>query len=231
MNSRSTPGSALGAARAVFARDLTRAWRRRSEILQPLVFFAITVYLFPLAIGPSEQTLRVLLPSICWVAVLLSMTLTLPEVFAADHADGSLELLALSPQPLALLALMKAAAHWLTSAAPLLVLGGLLCALFGLDAVTLRALLLGLLLGSPVLSLIGALASALTVGLRGGTLLLALITLPMYIPVLIFGTSAARNAALGLPVEAEMFLLSGLSVLALTLTPWATAAALRARLG
>lgn len=222
---------ALTAARAVLARDLLRAWRRRGEIVQPLVFFTITVYLFPLAIGPAHDTLRVLLPSIVWVAVLLSMTLTLPDVFAADHADGSLDHLALSPHPLALLVLMKAGAHWLTGAAPLLVLGGLLCAVFGLETYTLRALLLGLLLGSPVLSLIGTLASALTVGLRGGTLLLALLTLPMYIPVLIFGTSAARNAALGIPVQAEMFLLSGLSVLALTLTPWATAAALRARLG
>lgn len=224
-------GTAPAAARAVLRRDLARAWRRRGEILQPLVFFAITVYLFPLAIGPAVETLRVLLPSIVWVAVLLSMTLTLPEVFAADHADGSLDLLALSPHPLPLLVLMKACAHWLTGAAPLLVLGTALGAVFGLDAATLRALVLGLLLGSPVLSLVGALASALTVGLRGGTLLLALITLPMYIPVLIFGTSAARNAALGLPASAEMFLLSGLSVLALTLTPWGTAAALRARLG
>ena len=224
-------GSALDAALAVLHRDLTRAWRRRAEILQPLVFFAITVYLFPLAIGPAEQTLRTLLPAIVWVTVLLSMSLTLPDVFAADHADGSLDLLALSPQPLALLVLAKVIAHWLIGAAPLLGLAAAMCAVFGVDVHTLRALLLGLLLGSPVLSLIGALGSALTVGLRGGTLLLALITLPMYIPVLIFGTSAARNASLGLPVEAEMYLLSGLSVLALTLTPWATAAALRARLG
>lgn len=224
-------GTAIDAALAVLGRDLTRAWRRRGEILQPLVFFAITVYLFPLAIGPAEQTLRTLLPAIVWVAVLLSMSLTLPDVFAADYADGSLDLFALSPQPLALLVLTKAVAHWLIGAAPLLVLAAAMCSVFGVDAHTLRALLIGLLLGSPVLSLLGALGSALTVGLRGGTLLLALITLPMYIPVLIFGTSAARNASLGLPVEAEMYLLSGLSVLALTLTPWATAAALRARLG
>jgi len=229
--SDATPSGALAAAGAVLGRDLTRAWRRRSEVLQPLVFFSITVYLFPLAIGPAEQTLRMLLPAIVWVAVLLSMTLTLPDVFAADYADGSLDLLALSPQPLALLVLAKACAHWLIGAAPLLVIAAALCAVFGLETYTLRALLLGLMLGSPVLSLLGALASALTVGLRGGTLLLALITLPMYIPVLIFGTSAARNASLGLPVEAEMYLLAGLSMLALTLTPWATAAALRARLG
>lgn len=226
-----TDASALTAARAVLGRDLKRAWRRRSEVTQPLVFFMITVYLFPLAIGPAAETLRLLLPAIVWVAVLLAMTLTLPDVFASDHADGSLELLVLSAHPLPLLVLMKATAHWLTGAAPLLLAGGILCAVLGLDAYTLRALLLGLLLGSPVLSLVGALASALTVGLRGGTLLLALITLPMYIPVLIFGSSAARNAALALPVQAEMTLLAGLSVLALTLTPWATAAALRARLG
>lgn len=224
-------GSALDAARAVVGRDLTRAWRRRAEVTHALVFFTITVALFPLAIGPAEQTVRVLLPAIVWVAVLLAMGLTLPDVFAADFTDGSLDLLALSPQPLPLLVLGKALAHWFVAAAPLLALAAVLCFVFGVDAYTLRALSFGLLLGSPTLSLVGTLGSALTVGLRGGTLLLALITLPMYIPVLIFGTSAARNAALGLPVEAEMYLLSGLSVLALTLTPWATAAALRARLG
>lgn len=219
------------AAGAVFGRDLRRTWRRRGEWCQPLVFFTIVVYLFPLAIGPEQDTLRQLLPAIVWVALLLALSLSLPDVFAADFADGSLDLLLVSPFPLPLLALAKALAHWLSGAVPLILLSAGVAALLEVDAYSTRALLAALVLGSPVLSLIGALASALTVGLRGGTLLLALITLPMYIPVLIFGTSAARNASLGLPVEAELYLLSGLSMLALTLTPWATAAALRARLG
>ncbi|MSQ69010.1 MAG: heme exporter protein CcmB [Gammaproteobacteria bacterium] len=222
--------SARQATTAVLHRDLRRGWRRRGDVAQPLIFFALVVYLFPIAIGPLPETLRALLPAILWVAAVLATVLTLPEVFAADHADGSLELLLTSPHPLALLVLGKIAAHWCTGAAPLLAMSAALGAILGLDAPTLAALLGGMALGTPVLALVGSLASALTVGLRGGTLLLALITLPLYIPVLIFGTAAARNAALGLPVAAEMFFLAGLSVLALTLTPFAIAAALRARL-
>ena len=223
--------SALAAATAVLHRDLRRGWRRRADVAQPLIFFALVVYLFPIAIGPLPETLRTLLPAILWVAAVLATILTLPEVFAADHADGSLELLVTSPHPLALLVLGKIAAHGCTGAVPLMVMSAALGTLLGLDAATLAALVGGMALGTPVLALVGSLASALTVGLRGGTLLLALITLPLYIPVLIFGTAAARNAALGLPVAAEMFFLAGLSVLALTLTPFAIAAALRARLG
>jgi heme exporter protein B len=223
--------SALTAATAVLHRDLRRGWRRRGDVAQPLIFFALVVYLFPIAIGPLPETLRTLLPAILWVAAVLATILTLPEVFAADHADGSLELLVTSPHPLALLVLGKIAAHWCTGAVPLMVMSAALGTLLGLDAATLAALVGGMALGTPLLALVGSLASALTVGLRGGTLLLALITLPLYIPVLIFGTVATRNAALGLPVAAEMFFLAGLSVLALTLTPFAIAAALRARLG
>ena len=212
--------SALAAARSVLGRDLRRARRRPGDLAQPLIFFAVVVFLFPIAIGPQSELLRSLLPAMLWVAALLALVITLPDVFAADYADGSLEQLILSPQPLALLVLAKITAQWLTGALPLI----------GMSA-ALGAVLLGLLLGTPVLSLVGGLASALAVGLRGGPLLLALLTLPLYIPVLIFGTSAARNAGLGLAVEAEMFFLAGLSVLALTLTPFAIAAALRARMG
>lgn len=223
--------AALAAARSVLSRDLRRARRRLGELAQPLVFFTVVVMLFPIAIGPQAEALRNLLPAILWVAVLLALVITLPDVFAADYADGNLELLVLSPHPLALLVLAKAMAQWLTSALPLVLMSVAVGAGLGLSGASLQALLLGELLGTPVLCLIGCLASALAVGLRGGPLLLALITLPLYIPVLIFGTAAARNAGLGLVVDAELFFLAGLSVLALTLTPFAIAAALRARLG
>ena len=223
--------SALAAARSVLARDLRRARRRPGDLAQPLIFFAVVVFLFPIAIGPQSELLRSLLPAMLWVAALLALVITLPDVFAADYADGSLEQLILSPQPLALLVLAKVAAQWLTGALPLIGMSAALGAVLGLEAAVWRAVMLGLLLGTPVLSLVGGLASALAVGLRGGPLLLALLTLPLYIPVLIFGTSAARNAGLRLAVEAEMLFLAGLSVLALTLTPFAIAAALRARMG
>ena len=223
--------SAISAARSVLLRDLRRARRRLGDLAQPLVFFAVVVFLFPIAIGPQTEVLRGLLPAMLWVAALLALVITLPEVFASDYADGSLEQLVLSPHPLALLALAKITAQWLTGALPLLGMSAVLGAVLGLGAPVLKAVMLGLLLGTPVLSLVGGLASALAVGLRGGPLLLALLTLPLYIPVLIFGTSAARNAGLGLGIDAEMFFLAGLSVLALTLTPFAIAAALRARLG
>ena len=223
--------SAISAARSVLLRDLRRARRRLGDLAQPLVFFAVVVFLFPIAIGPQTEVLRGLLPAMLWVAALLALVITLPEVFASDYADGSLEQLVLSPHPLALLALAKITAQWLTGALPLLGMSAVLGAVLGLGAPVLKAVMLGLLLGTPVLSLVGGLASALAVGLRGGPLLLALLTLPLYIPVLIFGTSAARNAGLGLGIDAEMFFLAGLTVLALTLTPFAIAAALRARLG
>ena len=223
--------SALAAAHSVLLRDLRRARRRVGDLVQPLVFFTVVVFLFPMAIGPQDATLRALLPAVLWVAALLALVITLPEVFAADFADGSLEQLVLAPHPLPLLVLSKVAAQWLTGALPLIAMSAALGAVLGLDPATWRALALGLVLGTPTLSLIGALASALAVGLRGGALLLALLTLPLYIPVLVFGTSAARNAALALPVAAEMYLLGGLAVLALTLAPFAIAAALRARLG
>lgn len=223
--------STLAAFMAVLRRDLLRGWRRRGDLAQPLIFLCVVAYLFPLAIGPEPATLRLLMPAVLWVGAVLATVVTLPEMYATDQADGTLELLALSPHPLPLLVLAKASAQWLANALPLVACSAGLGALFGLDGYTLGALAGGMALGTPVLTLIGSLASALTTGLRGGTLLLALITLPMYIPVIIFGSAAARNAAMGLPVEAEMFFLSGLAVLALTLTPFAIAAALRARLG
>ena len=222
--------SALAAAACVLHRDLQRARRRLGDLAQPLVFFTVVVFVFPIAIGPNAEVLRNLLPAILWVSALLALVLTLPEVFAADYADGSLELLILSPHPLPLLVLAKAFAQWITGVLPLLAMSALLGGVLGLDFNTWVAVELGLLLGTPVLCLVGCLASALAVGVRGGPLLLALITLPLYIPVLIFGTSAARNASLALPVDAEMLFLAGLSVLALTLTPFGIAAALRARL-
>lgn len=220
-----------GATRAVLARELTRMLRRRAQIVHPLMFFLIVVSLFPIAIGPDPVTLARIGPAMVWVAVVLSSTLTMDGIFRDDFDDGSLEQLVLSPAPLPLLVLAKAAAHWLLSAAPLVAMSVPLALMVGLDGRTVLALVLTLLLGTPVLSLVGAVGSALTVGLRSGALLLALIILPLYIPLLIFGTAATHNAALGLPIEAELYFLAGLAVLAATLAPLAAAAALRIRLG
>ncbi len=227
---RASP-TALIAARAVFVRELSRSLRRRGQLVQPLIFFALVASLFPFALGPDPTTLARLAPGIVWVSVLLATTLSLDEIFRADYEDGSLELFALSPHPLPLLVLMKWLAHWLLTAWPLIVCALPLGGLLGLAPGPCAVLALTLALGTPVLGLIGGLASALTVGLRGGALLLALLTLPLYIPILIFGAAAAQHAALGLSAVAELYFLAGLAMLALTLAPFGTAAALRARLG
>lgn len=222
---------AIDAAIQVFRRDLARSFRQRSQLAQPLLFFVLVVNLFPIAIGPDPALLSRLGPAIVWVAVLLASTLSLEGVFRYDYEDGSLEQLVLSRHPLPLLVGAKLLAHWLTGAAPLILLSLPVAALLGVSPPARLALLGALLLGTPVLSLVGATASALTVGLRGGALLLALLILPLYIPVLIFGASATGNAALELSCAAELYFLAGLAVLAATLTPYATAAALRIRLG
>lgn len=219
------------AARVVLKREFARVLRRRSQLVLPLLFYVIVVNLFPMAIGPDAPALARFAPAIVWVAVLLATTLTLDDIFRSDFEDGSLEQLVLSVQPLPLLLAAKVLAHWVTSAAPLILMSVPLALMLGANGATTFALITALLLGTPVLSLVGTVASALTVGLRGGAVLLALIILPLYIPVMIFGTAAARNASLGLPVAAELYFLAGLAVLALTLAPGAAAAALRVRLG
>ena len=219
----------LRAARAVMHRDVQRLLRRRGHWTQPLLFFVMVTTLFPFALGQAEITARIA-PAVVWTAVLLATTLSLEEIFRSDFDDGSLDQLALSPYPLALLLFAKSVAHWLTALLPLIAMAGAAALAFDLAPLPRRTLITTLLLGTPVFSLIGTVASALTVGLRGGALLLALIVMPLYIPVLIFGAGAVNNAVLGIPSSGEHFFLAGLAVLATTLAPFAAAAGLRARL-
>ena len=215
---------------AVVRRELLRAVRNQAEALYPLLFFALWVLMFPFALGTDSALLSRVAAGVVWVAALLASALSLEALFRADYADGTLEVLVVGGASLPLLGLGKAAAHWLLSGLPVLLLSIPLGLSLELKPDLLGVLLATLALGSVCMSLIGAAISALTVGLRGGGLLLAMLILPLYIPVLIFGASATANAALGLPVTGELTFLAGLVVLALTLTPWATAAALRIRM-
>jgi heme exporter protein B len=211
----------------VVRRDLLAALRQRSDLATTLVFFAIVASLFPLGIGPDTSLLRELAPGVLWVAALLASLLALNRLFAADYADGTLEQLVLAPQPLSLLVLAKVSAHWLTSGLPLIALAPLLALQFDLAADALAVLLVSLLLGTPVLSLIGAVGAALTLGVRGGGALLALLVLPLYVPVLIFGAGAVEASSAGLGAAPHLSLMGALLLTALVFAPWAAAAALR----
>ena len=208
-------------------RDLLLAARRRSEVVTALFFFIVVVTLFPLGIGPEPVLLRRVAPGVIWVAALLATLLGLPRLFAADHADGTLEQMALSPQPFALLVAGKIAAHWLLCGLPLVLLAPLIGVQFDLDAATLQVMMLALLIGTPVLSLIGAVGAALTLGVRGGGALLALLVLPLYIPTLIFGAGAVEAQAAGLGAAPQLSILGALLVLTVFFAPWAATAALR----
>ena len=210
-------------------RDLKLAFRNKAELLNPLVFFVMVIILFPLALGANEGLLRQLIPGLIWVTALLSACLSLDNLFRSDFADGSIEQLILSRYPLTLLVAAKVGAHWLSFGLPLILLACLTGALLALPGPTLAALLLTLLLGTPVLSLIGAITVALTTGLGGG-MLLSLLTLPLSMPVLIFSMLAVKNATLGQPIAAELYFLAGILALAVTLAPVTAAAALRIRL-
>jgi heme exporter protein B len=212
---------------ALLRRDLTLALRNRGEIANPLLFFVMVVSLFPLGLGPETRTLQTIAPGIMWVTALLAALLSLDGIFRSDFDDGSLEQLLLSPHPAALLVLSKVLAHWLVSGVPLILVAPLLGVLLQLPAAATGALLASLALGTPILSLIGAIGVALTIGLRRGGVLLSLLVLPLYVPVLIFAASAVSDAAIGLPVHAQLYFLAALLALALTLAPLATAAALR----
>lgn len=208
-------------------RDLLLALRHRADVLTVFFFFVVVASLFPLGVGPEMALLRTMGPGVIWVAALLSALLSLNRLFAADYADGTLEQMALSPRPLALLALGKAMAHWLSTGMPLTLIAPLLGVQYGLPGEALRVLMVALLLGTPVLSLIGAIGAALTLGLRGGGALLALLVLPLYIPVLVFGAGAVDASLSGLGAGAHFSILGALLLLALALAPLATAAALR----
>jgi heme exporter protein B len=212
---------------AIVARDLTLAIRRQSDVLSTLFFFVIVVSLFPLAIGPELATLRLIAPGVVWVAALLASMLALERLFAIDHADGTLEQMLLTPSPLALLVLGKVSAHWLVTGLPLVLMAPVLGLQYDLSMQALGVLLISLLLGTPVLSLIGAIGAALTLGLRGGGVLVSLLVLPLTIPVLIFGAGAVEASVSGLGAEGHLSMLSAILVLALFFAPLATALALR----
>lgn len=215
------------AAANLLARDLRVAWRRGAEVFTPLVFFTIVVSLFPLSLGPDPALLRAVAPAVIWVAALLATLLSLNLLFAHDYRDGSLELLLLAPQPLPLLVLAKTAAHWLVSGLPLALMAPLLALQLNLPQAAMGTLLLALLLGTPALSLIGAIGAALTLSARGGGALVPLLVLPLYTPVLIFGAGAVAAAATAIDPEAHLSLLGACLALSLSLAPWAAAAALR----
>ena len=195
---------------AVVRRDLLLALRRRSDVLTTFFFFIIVVSLFPLGVGPEPNTLRVIAPGVVWVAALLASMLALTRLFAGDYADGTLEQLALAPQPLLLLVLAKILAHWLVTGVPLVLIAPVLGVQFNLPAEALGVMTLGLLLGTPVLSMIGAVGAALTLGVRGAGGLLALLVLPLYIPVLIFGAGAVSASMAGMEVSGHLSLLGAI---------------------
>ena len=213
------------------AREARLLFRRPAELLNPLVFFALVIALFPLAVGPETQLLKTLSPGLLWVAALLSVLLSLDGLFRGDFEDGSLEQWVLSPHPLALLVLAKVLAHWAFSGLALVILSPLLGLMLGLPVACLPVLLVSLLLGTPVLSLLGAVGAALTVGLKRGGLLLALLILPLYIPVLILGSGALQAALQGMPATGYLLWLGCLTALAVTLTPFAIAAGLKISVG
>ncbi|QAX81999.1 Heme exporter protein B [Candidatus Pseudomonas adelgestsugas] len=215
----------------LFTHEVRLLCRRPAELANPLIFFTIVIALFSLAIGPETNLLQTLSPGLVWVAALLSVLLSLDELFRSDFEDGSLEQWVLSSQPLPLLVLTKVLANCSFSGLMLIILSPLLATMLGLPAECLSILLLSLLLGIPVLSLLGAVGAVLTVGLKRGGLLLALLILPLYIPVLIFGSGALWAALIGMPATGYLLWLGSLTAMAVTMTPFAIAAGLKIRVG
>jgi len=211
----------------ILKRDLTLAYRHRAELANPLLFFVIVVSLFPLAVSPESTDLQKIASGVIWVAALLAAMLSLDTLFRSDFEDGSLEQLALTPHALPIIVLAKVVAHWLITGLPLIIVAPFLGVLLFLPDEAMLTLIATLLLGTPVLSLVGAIGVALTVGLRRGGVLLSLLVLPLYIPVLIFAANAVNVSATGLDISGQLFFLGALLTLALTLSPFATAAALR----
>ncbi len=219
--------SLFGLLTLVIRRDLLLAMRRRADVLTTLIFFVMVVSLFPLGVGPELDMLRQMAPGVVWVAALLASMLSLGRMFSADYLDGTLEQMMLVPQSLSMLVLSKILAHWMVSGLPLVLMAPVLGLQFDMSAEELWVLILGLLLGTPILSMIGAVGAALTLGLRGGGVLVSLLVLPLCIPVLIFGAGAVEAVASGMNVATHLSLLGALLVLALVFTPWVTAQALR----
>lgn len=212
---------------AILKRDLALAYRQRAELMQPMLFFVLVISLFPLGVGPEPKTLQLIGPGVIWVAAILSSLLGLERLFRDDFQDGSLEQLMLSSTSLPAAALVKVAAHWLTSILPLIILSPLLALFLHLSEPMYWALLKTLLLGTPLLSLIGGIAVGLTVGLNRGGVLLALLLLPVFIPLLIFATSAVESASMQLQYTAQLAIIGAMFLFSLALAPFAIAYALR----
>ena len=214
----------------VLQRDLKIVLRRKGDALNVLVFFVVVASLFPLGVGPEPNQLRAMAAGVTWIAALLAALLSLPRLFAADYADGTLEQMLVAPQPLALVVLAKIAAHWLVTGLPLALVAPLIGLQYALPGDALCVLLLSLLIGTPVLSLLGAAGAALTLGVRGGGALLGLLVLPLCVPVLVFGAGAVGAQLSGLDASAHLSLLGAFLAVSSLVGPWAACAALRVAL-
>lgn len=217
----------VGIFRVILRRDLTLAYRRRADVLTTLFFFVIVVSLFPFGVGPETNQLRLMAAGILWVAALLASMLSLGRLFSFDYLDGTLEQMLIGAAPLGMIVVAKVLAHWLVSGLPLVLFAPVLGLMFDLPSNQLAVLTLSLLIGTPVLSLIGAIGAALTLGLRGGGVLLSVLILPLYVPVLIFGAGAVGAEASGIGAQSHLLLLGAFLVLSSFLAPWAAAAGLR----
>ncbi len=217
----------IDAVRCIVYRDLLLALRRKGDVATALLFFVIVASLFPLGIGAEPNLLRSIAPGVIWVAALLSSMLSLARLFSADYADGTLEQILLGGAPLGLVVAAKALAHWLVSGLPLVVIAPVIALQYDLATSLYGVLGLSLLLGTPVLSLIGAIGAALTLGLRGGGVLLSLLVLPLYVPVLIMGAGSVEMSSAGLGGQGQLMLLAAMLIGAAVFAPWAIAAALR----
>jgi len=222
--SKQATGTAFG---ALLRRDFLLAYRRRAELLQPLVFLMVVTTLFPLGVGPSPQLLASIAPGVIWIAALLASVLSLDSLFRSDYEDGTLEQMVLSGQSLALIALARIVAHWLVAGLPIVLLSPLLAMWMNLPNEGLPILIESLVIGTPILSLIGAIGGALTVSLKRGGQLLSLLVFPLYVPLLILATSAVGAAVVDLPYTGQLGLMVSGLIVALTLAPFATAAALK----
>ena len=222
--SKQSAGTAFS---ALLRRDFLLAYRRRAELLQPLVFLLVVTTLFPLGVGPSPQLLANIAPGVIWIAALLATVLSLDSLFRSDFEDGTLEQMMLSGQSISLIALSRIVAHWLVAGLPIVLLSPLLALWMNLPAEGMSILIKSLVIGTPVLSLIGAIGGALTVSLKRGGQLLSLLVFPLYVPLLILATSAVSSAVAGLPYNGQLGLMIAGLIAALTLAPFATAAALK----
>jgi heme exporter protein B len=212
---------------ALLRRDFLLAYRRRAELLQPLVFLMVVTTLFPLGVGPSPQLLANVAPGVIWIAALLASVLSLDSLFRSDYEDGTLEQMVLSGQSLALIALARTVAHWLVAGLPIVLLSPLLALWMNLPEQGMSIMIKSLIIGTPVLSLIGAIGGALTVSLKRGSQLLSLLVFPLYVPLLILATSAVSAAVADLPYTGQLGLMIAGLIASLTLAPFATAAALK----